>query len=102
MPRWKTRPPEIIFKHSPSFPAWHLFPGALAAIQAEVMNVANAPGNKCHAGKLGECLKMISGGLPVEYVGATGVELDAVGTPNGSYAEQEVIAGAFTTVEVHN
>jgi hypothetical protein len=44
------------------------------------MNVANAPGNKCHAGKLGECLKMISGGLPVDYVGATGVELDAVGT----------------------
>ena len=73
-----------------------------AAIQAEVMNVANAPGNKCHAGKLGECLKMISGGLPVDYVGATGVELDAVGTPNGSYAEQEVIAGAFTTVTVHN
>jgi len=73
-----------------------------AAIQAQVMNVANAPGNKCHAGKLGECLKMISGGLPVDYVGATGVELDAVGTPNGSYAEQEVIAGAFTTVTVHN
>jgi branched-chain amino acid transport system substrate-binding protein len=73
-----------------------------AAIQAEVMNVANAPGIQCAAGDLGTCLKYISGGLPVDYVGATGVELDAAGTPNGSYAEQEVIAGAFTTVTVHN
>ena len=73
-----------------------------AAIQAEVMNVANAPGIKCAAGELGTCLKYISGGLPVDYVGATGVELDAAGTPNGSYAEQEVIAGAFSTVKVHN
>ena len=73
-----------------------------AAIQAEVMNVANAPGIQCAAGDLGTCLKYISGGLPVDYVGATGVELDAAGTQNGSYAEQEVIAGAFTTVTVHN
>jgi branched-chain amino acid transport system substrate-binding protein len=73
-----------------------------AAIQAQVMNVANAPGIQCAAGDLGTCLKYISGGLPVDYVGATGVELDAAGTPNGSYAEQEVIAGAFTTVTVHN
>ena len=73
-----------------------------AAIQAQVMNVANAPGIKCAAGELGTCLKYISGGLVVDYVGATGVELDAVGTPNGSYAEQEVIAGAFSTIKVHN
>ena len=65
------------------------------------MNVANAPGNECHAGKLAECLKMISGGLPVDYVGATGVELDALGTPNGSYSEQEIVAGEFTSLRVH-
>ena len=64
-----------------------------------MLNVANAPGNECHAGKLAECLKMISGGLPVDYVGATGVEMDAGGTANGSYAEREVIGGAFTRCE---
>jgi hypothetical protein len=46
-------------------------------------------------------LKYISGGLVVDYVGATGVELDAGGTANGSYAEREVIGGAFTDVKIH-
>ena len=72
-----------------------------AAIAAEVLNVANAPGIECAAGDLGTCLKYISGGLPVDYVGATGVELDAAGTPNGSYSEQEIVAGAFTSLRVH-
>ena len=73
-----------------------------AAIQAQVLNVANAPGIQCHAGELGTCLKYISGGLVVDYVGATGVELDAGGTANGSYSESEVIGGVFTSVKIHN
>jgi len=72
-----------------------------AAIQAQVMNVANAPGRLCSAGGLGDCLKWISGGLVVDYVGATGVEFTAVGEGKGSYAEKEVIGGAFTTVASH-
>ena len=44
---------------------------------------------------------MISGGMPVDYVGATGVEMDAGGTANGSYSESEVIGGAFTSVKIH-
>ena len=72
-----------------------------AAIQAQVMNIANAPGIQCHAGELGTCLKYISGGLVVDYVGATGVELDAGGTANGSYAEREVMGGVFTNVKIH-
>ncbi len=72
-----------------------------AAIQAQVLNVANAPGRLCSAGSLGDCLKWISGGLEVDYVGATGVELDAGGTANGSYAEREVIGGVFTDVKIH-
>ena len=72
-----------------------------AAIQAEVLNVANAPGRLCDAGSLGDCLKWISGGLEVDYVGATGVELDTGGTANGSYAEREVIGGVFTDVKIH-
>jgi branched-chain amino acid transport system substrate-binding protein len=73
-----------------------------AAIAAEVMNIANGPGIPCGAGELGTCLKYISGGLVVDYVGATGVEFDAAGTPNGSYAELELIAGEFTSIAVHN
>ena len=72
-----------------------------AAIQAEVMGIANAPGIQCNAGGLGECLKYISGGLVVDYVGATGGEFTAVGEGKGSYAEQEVIGGAFSTVASH-
>ena len=72
-----------------------------AGIQAEVMGIANAPGIQCNAGELGECLKYISGGLVVDYVGATGVEFTAVGEGKGSYAEQEIIAGAFATVASH-
>ena len=72
-----------------------------AAIQAQVMGIANAPGIQCNAGELGECLKYISGGLVVDYVGATGVEFTAVGEGKGSYAEQEIIGGAFATVASH-
>ena len=72
-----------------------------AAIQAEVMGIANAPGIQCNAGELGECLKYISGGLVVDYVGATGVEFTAVGEGKGSYAEQEIIGAAFATVASH-
>jgi len=72
-----------------------------AAIQAQVMNVANAPGYQCHAGNLGLCLSKIASGEDVDYVGATGVELDAGGTANGSYAEREVTGGVFTDVKIH-
>jgi branched-chain amino acid transport system substrate-binding protein len=72
-----------------------------AAIQAEIMNVANAPGIQCSAGELGTCLKYISGGLVVDYVGATGVEFTAVGEGKGSYAEQEIVGGEFTTIASH-
>ena len=73
-----------------------------AAIKAEVMGIANGPGMECHAGKLAECLKWVSGGLVVDYVGATGVEFDATGTGSSSYSESEVIAGAFTSVKSHD
>jgi branched-chain amino acid transport system substrate-binding protein len=72
-----------------------------AAIQAQVMNVANAPGIQCNVGELGDCLKYISGGLVVDYVGATGVEFTAVGEAKGSYSEEEIINGEFTSVAMH-
>ena len=72
-----------------------------AAIKAQVMNVANAPGIQCNVGELGTCLKYISGGLEVDYVGATGVEFTAVGEAKGSYSEEEIIDGEFTSVGMH-
>tara|TARA_B100000795_G_scaffold181733_1_gene137724 strand:- start:188 stop:1366 length:1179 start_codon:yes stop_codon:yes gene_type:complete len=72
-----------------------------SAMAAEVMNIANAPGIQCKAGELAACLKYVSGGLEVDYVGAIGVEFTAVGEQMGSYAEMEVIAGEFTNVGSH-
>ena len=72
-----------------------------AALKAQVMNVANAPGIQCNVGELGTCLKYISGGLEVDYVGAIGVDFNAVGEQMGSYAEREIIGGEFTTVASH-
>ena len=72
-----------------------------AAIKAQVMNVANAPGIQCNVGELGTCLKYISGGLEVDYIGATGVEFTAVGEAKGSYSEEEIIDGAFISVGMH-
>jgi branched-chain amino acid transport system substrate-binding protein len=45
---------------------------------------------------------LLSYGIEIDYVGATGVELDAGGTANGSYSESEVIGGVFTSVKIHN
>ena len=72
-----------------------------AAMAAKVMGIANAPGIQCFAGELGTCLKYISGGLEVDYVGAIGVNFNAVGEQMGSYAEREIIGGEFTTVASH-
>jgi len=72
-----------------------------AAIQAQVMNVANAPGVQVYAGQIAFGLHLLSYGIDIDYVGATGVELDAGGTANGSYAEREVIGGVFTNVKIH-
>jgi branched-chain amino acid transport system substrate-binding protein len=71
------------------------------AMAAEVMGIANAPGIQCFAGELGTCLKYISGGLEVDYVGAIGINFNAVGEQMGSYAEREIIGGEFTTVASH-
>ena len=73
-----------------------------AAIQAQVMNVANAPGVQVYAGQIAFGLHLLSYGIEIDYVGATGVELDAGGTANGSYSESEVIGGVFTSVKIHN
>lgn len=72
-----------------------------AAIQANIMKVANAPGTQIFPGELARALKIIKEGGDVDYVGATNVEFTEVGEAAGSYKELEVKGGKFTTLKVH-
>ena len=69
-----------------------------AAMAAEVMNVANAPGEEILPGQLGEALEILADGGEVDYVGATNVELIGPGEASGTYREYEVQDGEFVTI----
>ena len=66
-------------------------------IQANVMNVANAPGTKIYPGELKKALDLLSKGKNVNYEGATGVEFTDVGEAFGSFLEKEIKGGKFKT-----
>jgi len=72
-----------------------------AKIQAKLMSVANAPGEKIGPGELAKGLKILKDGGDVDYVGATNVEFDKIGEVPGTFKELEVKAGKFETVKVH-
>ena len=67
------------------------------AFQAQVMAVANAPGEQILPGELAKGLQILAEGGEIDYVGASGVELTEVGEAAGSYKELEVEGGAFVT-----
>lgn len=71
------------------------------AITANVMKVANAPGEKIMPGELAKALEILAAGGDVDYVGATAVELNDVGETNGSYKEQVIENGAYSVVKIH-
>lgn len=71
-----------------------------AAIQRNMLKVANAPGEKIGVGYLDKALRILARGGDVDYVGATGVEFNEVGEVFGSYQELEVRDGKFETVRV--
>lgn len=60
------------------------------AIQAQMMKVANAPGEKILPGELAKGLKILKAGGDVDYVGASSVEFNDVGEVFGTYREMEV------------
>lgn len=64
----------------------------------EILNVANAPGEKIYPGELAKALELIKAGTDVDYVGASAVELIGPGESAGSYREIEVKDGKNTTV----
>lgn len=70
------------------------------AIQANMIDVANAPGVKIHAGQLDYGLFLLKSGVGIDYVGATNVEFLENGDIPGSYKELVVEGGKFETVTV--
>ena len=63
-----------------------------------VMDVANAPGEKILPGELAKALEILAGGGEVDYVGASNVELIGAGESAGNYREIEIKDGALSTV----
>ncbi|MCC5989297.1 MAG: ABC transporter substrate-binding protein [Pararhodobacter sp.] len=72
-----------------------------AGIAANVLNVANAPGEEILPGELARGLQILAEGGEVNYVGATNVELVGPGEAAGSYREYVVENGEFVTVQFH-
>lgn len=68
------------------------------AIAANMIAVANAPGEKILPGELGKALEILAAGGEVDYVGATNVELVGPGEASGSYREYEAQGNKFQTV----
>lgn len=69
-----------------------------ATVAANVLDVANAPGEKILPGELGKALEIIKNGGDVDYVGATNVELIGPGEAAGTYREYTIKDGAYETV----
>ena len=55
--------------------------------KSNVMDIANAPGEKIYPGELSKALKLIKEGKDIDYVGATALELVGSGESSGSFAE---------------
>ena len=72
-----------------------------AGIQANMMAVANAPGEKIGPGELAKGLEILANGGAVNYEGATGVEFNEIGEVFGAYKELEIKDGQFSTVKIH-
>ncbi len=68
------------------------------AAAANMMAVANAPGEPIAAGELARGLEILAAGGEIDYVGATGVEFGEVGEPDGVFNEFELIDGSLETV----
>jgi len=72
-----------------------------AGIAANIMNVANAPGEPINAGELARGLEILAEGGEIDYVGATNVEFVGYGEAAGSYREYVVEGGEYVTVQFH-
>jgi branched-chain amino acid transport system substrate-binding protein len=71
-----------------------------ASIAGNVMDIANAPGEKIGPGELAKALDLVAAGTDIDYQGATGVEFTDVGEALGSYKQLTIENGAWKTVKV--
>ncbi|SDY26595.1 ABC transporter substrate-binding protein [Citreimonas salinaria] len=69
------------------------------AVADNVMNVANAPGEKIMPGELAKALQILADGGDVDYDGATAVELIGPGEASGTYRYYEIKDGEYSTVD---
>jgi branched-chain amino acid transport system substrate-binding protein len=72
-----------------------------AGIAANILAVANAPGEPILPGELAKGLEILANGGEIDYVGATNVELVGPGEASGSFREYIVEGGEYTTVKFH-
>ncbi|WP_112324034.1 ABC transporter substrate-binding protein [Oceanibium sediminis] len=68
------------------------------AVAANLLDVANAPGEPILPGELAKALEILANGGDVDYVGATNVELIGPGEAAGTYREYVVKDGEYETV----
>ena len=69
-----------------------------ATVAANILAVANAPGEPILPGELAKGLEILAAGGEIDYIGATNVELIGPGEAAGTYREYEVVDGEYTTV----
>ncbi len=69
-----------------------------AVYKAEIMNIANGPGEKIMPGDLGKALDLLAAGTAIDYEGATAVQLIGPGESAGRYREVEIKDGKFETI----
>jgi branched-chain amino acid transport system substrate-binding protein len=70
-----------------------------ATAAANILAVANAPGEPILPGELGKALEILRNGGEVDYVGATNVELIGPGEAAGTYREYTITGGQYETVQ---
>lgn len=72
-----------------------------AGIAANILNVANEPGEPILPGELARGLEILANGGEINYMGATNVTLVGPGEAAGFYREYVVENGEFVTVQFH-
>jgi len=69
-----------------------------AAVAANLLAVANAPGEPILPGELGRAMEILAAGGEVDYIGATNVELIGPGEAAGTYRYYEVKDAGYETI----
>ncbi|MCH8467261.1 MAG: ABC transporter substrate-binding protein [Roseinatronobacter sp.] len=70
-------------------------------IAANVLRVANGPGEEIMAGDLARGLEILAAGGEINYIGATGVNLIGPGEAAGGYREYTFVDGVLTNIRFH-